>query len=182
VAGTQQALEVELASGERDLILLQAQKASGTWQGQGVQANCELAIVRSREGQPRSATVVGGSVSWRGLTLDAGVNREAPLVELRRREGVCSLVVEGELLPAAGAVITVDHAGKYISAFRVKESVREGTKSVITLAEEPGFDWDPATQTGKFSYLPLASYQGPHTVRLVPGGHLQPASFTGERP
>jgi Zn ribbon nucleic-acid-binding protein len=175
VAGARQAIEVELASGERDLILVEARQASGEWLGQRIEATGDLALLRGREGQTREATVVGGAVSCGRLSLDAGPEREAALLAVTRPGGAPTLVVAGELLPPPDTFITVDHGGQYTSAFRVKEATRDGDNSIITLAEEPGFKWDPVTETSQFTYQPLSAFTGPHNVKVVPTSYLHQA-------
>ncbi|MEN6403362.1 MAG: heparinase II/III family protein [Armatimonadia bacterium] len=170
MSGAAAALEVT-AGARHDLILIEPRSARGTWLGKPVEADAELVVLSIQDGNATAATTMGGSLKsgWANLILEPLTPGRLLGVE-RQPEG-STLIVEG-IVPLPGTVITLDHAGKRTSAYTVKAVTRDGEKARVSLVGEAGFDYDAATQTSKFNYLPRESYTGPHTVSLCPLAHL----------
>ncbi|MBM3475341.1 MAG: heparinase [Armatimonadetes bacterium] len=162
------ALAVEIAVADRtDLLLLRPQQLAVEWQGKPLSATAELVVLTASD-----ATVVDGKVTWGGLALEAAPSGDHPLVALDSTEG--TLTVQGELLPPAGTIVLLDHAGQRVSPFTVTAAERVGDNSRLTVAERVALSWDAATQTSTFICQPRTSYQGPHVVRFAPVAHATP--------
>ena len=116
--------------------------------------------------------MVAGSLSWSEREFSTEAAAEHKLLEGTRDSGGGSLLVAGELLPAEGTIVTLDHAGQRTSACRVASAAAEGGNSRLLLADDPGFEFDAVSQTSRFVYLPLTSPTGLHVVRLHPVGHV----------
>lgn len=168
--GAQSAVEVVMGN-RTDFILMGASGVDAAWQGEALQADCELAVLSIEGGQPVNATVVGGSVSWAGTSLDSGRAVTRSLVDVDAETG--TLVVEGEMSVPAGSVITLGHGGERVSAYTVEQTSMEGANTVIAIRQPPGFTYDPAAETSTFEYVPHLTYEGPHTVTFVPVAHSQ---------
>jgi hypothetical protein len=72
-------------------------------------------------------------------------------------------------------VITVDHGGLRTSPYTVTSSSLEGGNSRLRLLEDPGFDYDAEARASSFIFMPRETYQGPHTVHLVPVAQISAA-------
>jgi hypothetical protein len=168
-------LALEVVNGPQTaLVLLRPRALEAEWGGERVQATAELAVIWTGPGA--GGMVVGGALSWGNHSLAAIPVGDRALLAVDR--AAQAITVQGELLPAAGTVITLDHAGRRTSAYTVAKSERQGEDSRITVVEDPGFDWDAATQTATFKTWPGTTYQGPHVVRLTPTAcfHVQDAN------
>lgn len=165
--GAQAAFEVH--SGDRqDLVIIKANGASGVWNGKPVLADTEFGVITLRGGVPAGGTAVAGQIAWNGFVVKAEPMQEHALLAVKRDPGGSTLTVAGEFLPPAGTIIAVDHGGQRVSPYTVTASARVGDNSTLTIAEDAGFEFDPATSTSTFVFLPRASYAGPHAVRLYP--------------
>lgn len=161
--GATRAIEIQLESGRRDLVLLEPASVETQWQGETVTASAELVVLsRDADGASR-AVVVAGTIRWGEIALDALV-AEHPLVDVDA--DAQTLVVEGSFALPPGATITLDHAGGRVSAYTVVGATPEGDRTRIEVAAGPGFDWDAVEQTSTFTCVPHTSYTGAHTVRL----------------
>lgn len=169
--GAKMALEVQSAQ-RTDLIVLDAQQAQGTWQGKPLMVSGDLAVLGLQDGKPAAASVVAGALQWADLTLKTEPAQTWPLVAVTHGAEP-ALTVSGPCPATAGAVITLDHGGKYTTAYTVKQAVAEGANTRLLLAEDPGFDWNSTTNTSQFVTVPLSSFSGAHTVSLRPAAHLQ---------
>lgn len=162
-------LAIELTVGDRtDLILINAAGVETEWRSAPLKADTELAVVSVSAEQNVSGMVVAGEIAWAGARLANGQPLSCELLGVERIAGGGSLLVAGEFLPPAGAVITVDHGGLRTSPYTVASSAREGDSSRLRLLEDPGFDYDAEARASSFIFMPRETYQGPHTVRLVP--------------
>lgn len=162
-------LAIELTVGGRaDLILINAAGVDTEYRGRPLQATTELAVLSVSAEQKVSAMVVAGEIAWAGAKLANGQPLSCDLLGVERAAGGGSLLVAGEFLPPAGAVITVDHGGLRTSPYTVTSSSLEGGNSRLHLLEDPGFDYDAQARASRFIFMPRETYQGPHTVRLVP--------------
>jgi Zn ribbon nucleic-acid-binding protein len=168
IAGAELALEVTVSDTRTDLILVNASGVQTEYAGRSLEADTELAILSIREGGQTSGTVAAGRLAWGNLSLDTGATIEHALLSVGRENGHGSLMVAGEFLPPAGTIITVDHGGQRTSAYTVASSTVEGENSWIELVDDPGFEFDLEASTSTFVFVPLESYEGAHTVRLVP--------------
>lgn len=169
--GAQMALEVQ-SDQRTDLIVLGAAQAQGVWQGKPVSVSAELAVLAVRDVRPHAATVVAGELRWGDLTLKTGPAQEWPLLGITRGAEP-SLLVGGACDAAVGAVVTLDHAGEYTSAYTVTKVTPEGDSTRLAVAEEPGCEWHAETNTSQFLTIPRLSFKGAHVVRLRPAAHLQ---------
>ena len=145
--GASEAIEIELAGGRRDLLLLDARNARGVWNGRPLAATAEWALLRSRGNAILGATLVQGSLSWGDLKMGSGPGSTHRLLTVDRAER--SFLVEGHFRPDAGSVVTLDHAGKRISPYTVVSATEAGANTRLVVAEEPGFEWN-AKQTATF--------------------------------
>jgi hypothetical protein len=162
-------LALEVIVGDRtDLVLINANGVDAQYADGSLQADTELAVLSIGRGQQASGTAVAGSLSWGDFGMDTGSTVERPLLAVERNDGRGSLLVAGQFLPPAGAVITVDHGGQRISPYTVASATIEGENSRIQLADDPGFAYDLEASSSTFVFVPLATYEGPHSVRLVP--------------
>ena len=162
-------LAIELTVGDRtDLILANAAGVETQWRGAALRADTELAVLSVSAEQKVSAMVVAGEIAWAGARFSNGAPLSCDLLGVERGPGGGSLLVAGEFLPPTGAVITVDHGGLRTSPYTVASSAPEGGNSRLRLLEDPGFDYDAETRASSFIFMPRETYQGPHTVRLVP--------------
>jgi hypothetical protein len=161
--GAELALQVEM-TGRRDLVIVNAGNARGEWQGEEVMADTELAILRSSG----KSVVVDGNLRWGALDLQTEPLADHQLLAVVRSDRGCSLLLEGRFLPPEGATVILDHAGQRTSAYQVAASAPEGENSRLILAGDPGFEFDAATRTSRFVFLPLTSYTGSHVVRMCP--------------
>jgi hypothetical protein len=167
IPGVEVALEV-VTNNRTDLILINADDVLSAYQGAALQADSEVAILSIGQEDQISGAVVAGTLSWGDFSLDAGATTEHALLSVGRENGRGSLMVAGEFLPPAGTIITVDHGGQRTSAYTVASSAMEGENSWLELVDEPGFEFDLEASTSTFVFVPLESYEGTHTVRLVP--------------
>jgi len=163
--GAELALQVTMA-GRRDLVIVNASNARGEWQGEEVMADAELAILRSSG----KSVVVNGAVRRGAFALKTEPFVDHRLLAVTRDESGCSLLLEGRFLPPEGATVVVDHAGQRTSGYRVASATPEGENSRLVLVGDPGFEFDAATGTSRFVFLPLTSYAGSHVVRMLPVG------------
>jgi hypothetical protein len=163
--GAEVALEVD-AGTRRDLVIIGQQPAKGQWLGMPVQTDGELTILETRDGKPRSGTIVAGSFKCNGMSVNSAGVLEAKLLGVER--GKATLLLDQGFVPAPGTIIVVDHGGKRFSPHTVKSATVEGQQVRVELAEDPGFEYDVATQTSKFIFLPRESYSGAHVVRYYP--------------
>ncbi|MHB8994090.1 MAG: heparinase II/III domain-containing protein [Armatimonadota bacterium] len=163
--GAEVALEIELGT-RKDLVIIGQQPAKGQWLGMPVQTDGELTILETRDGKPRSGTVVAGSFKCGGMSLNSAGMMEAKLLGVER--GKATLLLDQGFTPATGTVIVLDHGGKRFSPHTVKSATVEGQQVRVELAEDPGFEYNAATQTSKFIFLPRVSYSGAHVVRCYP--------------
>ncbi len=168
IAGAELALEVTVSDTRTDLILINASGVQTEYAGRSLEADTELAILSIRESGQTSGTVAAGRLAWGNLSLDTGATIEHALLSVGRENGHGSLMVAGEFLPPAGTIITVDHGGQRTSAYTVASSTVEGENSWIELVDDPGFEFDLEASTSTFVFVPLESYEGVHTVRLMP--------------
>jgi len=169
IPGTRMALEVRIGE-RRDLILLGAEGAAGTWLDRELRADAELAFI-SAGGAP-AATVVAGGVQWGDLALAVAAEPQAhDLLAVDREAG--TLLCSGALPAAAGDVVLLDHAGRRISPYTVVSSIAEGDNTRLTVAEDPGFSWDARTQTAAFETLPRMGFTGAHRVTLPPVAQIR---------
>ena len=159
VQGAEMALEVELASGRRDLVLLEPREVEMEWQGAALTADAELGYVST--GGP-AMMAVGGTVRWGEASVEAPVLEHRLLAVDRDARAV---IVEGALSPAVGSVITVDHAGGRVSAYEVEAAETKGDSTTIKVAQDPGFEWGAEAATSTFVFVPHTSYAGEHVVR-----------------
>lgn len=164
--GAALALEVQ-AGARRDLIVIDGAQVQGQWQGQAVAADTELGIIAT-EGTRRLLTTVGGPLGYGGAAMKCEALQQAKLLGVERKDGTGTLLLGKGLVPTPGTVILVDHAGKRVSPYTVKSISAEGEGVRVALVEDPGFEYDAATQTSKFVFLPRESYSGEHVVRFVP--------------
>jgi hypothetical protein len=160
--GAEVALEID-AGDRKDLVIIGQQPAKGQWLGMPVQTNGELTILESRDGKPRAGTVVAGSFKCGGMSLNSAGVLEAKLLGVEREKA--ALLLDQSFVPAPGSVIVLDHGGKRFTPLTVKSAALEGQQVRVELAEDPGFEYDAATQTSKFIFLPRQSYTGEHVVR-----------------
>lgn len=167
--GAGAAVQVEMADGGRDLILLDADGVETEWLGKPLKANGELIVLSARDGRAAWATVVLGSVEWDGLVVGSPPITECRLLATDRGTG--SLLVEGAFTPAVGSIISVDHAGRRVSPYTVVSSAREEGNTRVRVAEDVGFEWDPATKTARFVVMPQLRYAGEHIVREAALAH-----------
>ena len=158
------AVALEVDTGERkDLVIVADQAVKGEWLGLPVQTDGELTVIQTQDGQPRAGTVVAGSFRCGGMSLHGLAVQEAKLLGVDRARS--TLLLDDGFVPAPGSVIVVDHAGKRSSPYTVKSARRDGRQVRVELVEDPGFEYDAATQTSKFIFLPRESYTGAHVVR-----------------
>jgi hypothetical protein len=169
--GARMALEVQ-SDLRTDLIVLNAVDAQGSWHDRPLGVSAELAVVGLQEGKPQAAMVTAGELRWGDLTLKTGPAGEWPLLGIMRGAEP-SLLVGGGAEAAPGAVVTLDHAGEYTSAYTVTKVTREGANTRLFVAEEPGCEWDAKTGVSRFLTIPRMSFTGPHVVRLLPAAHLK---------
>jgi heparinase II/III-like protein len=170
------ALALEVTTDQRrDLILVDADRAHGRWLDRPLTATTELAILQATDATQATetiqATVVAGSLSWGEFGIRTEAVAEHELLAVARDSSGGSLLVEGELLPPGGTIITLDHAGQRTSAREITCATVEGGNSRMLLADDPGFEFDAASQTSRFVCLPLTHHTGRHVVRLYPVGH-----------
>ena len=116
---------------------------------------------------------MGGGLTWGELSLKSEPARATAALLAVTRGPEPSLTVAGAFPAAPGAVVTLDHAGQYTSAYTVRQVVAAGAGTKLIVAEEPGCDWHADTKTSEFSTMPLKSFQGEHTVKLIAATHLQ---------
>lgn len=162
------AVALQIDAGERtDLVLIGATGVDAQWLGAPLQADAELAIV-TLDGAETMGTVVAGRLAWGALALDSGPAVERELLAVERTATGGSLLVAGEFLPAAGTVITVDHAGERTSPYTVAAGSREGDDTRLQLADDPGFEFQDAGAVSRFIFVPRESYEGTHVVRWMP--------------
>lgn len=166
IPGASEAIEIELAGGRRDLLLLDARNARGVWNGRPLAATAEWALLRSRGNAILGATLVQGSLSWGDLKMGSGPGSTHRLLTVDRAER--SFLVEGHFRPDAGSVVTLDHAGKRISPYTVVSATEAGANTRLVVAEEPGFEWNAKTQTATFLFAPGGSFQGEHRIGQTP--------------
>jgi len=160
--GARRAVEIELTSGRRDLLLLEARKVTAQWGGQSLSATGEFILLSHGPGAETSATVAVGAVRWGDVSLEAAA-AEHRLLGVDRGGRV--LTVEGAWAPAPGSTIVVDHAGKRVSGYTVSSAAVEGGATRVTVLEDPGFEWEAATKTSRFVFVPQLGYSGDHVVR-----------------
>ncbi len=162
-------LAIELTVGGRtDLILINAVGVDAQWRGLPLQAQTELAVLSASGDEDVAGMVVAGDIVWSGSRLATGGPVSRELVAVERDSAGGSLLVAGEFLPPAGAVITVDHGGGRTSPYTVVSSSIEGGNSRLNLIEDPGFEYDAAERSSTFVFMPRETYRGPHTVGLMP--------------
>lgn len=162
-------LAFQVTAGNRtDLVLVNADGVDTEWNDGPLQADTELAILTIRDGEQVSATVVSGHLSWADFSLATGEPVAHDLLAVERSSQGGSLLVAGQFLPPPGAVITVDHAGQRTSPYTVAASTAAGENSRLQLVDDPGFEYDAPARAGTFVFVPLETYEGPHTVRLMP--------------
>jgi len=166
IPGASEAFEIELAGGRRDLLLLDARSARGTWNGRPLAATAEWALIRTRGNALLGATLVQGQLSWGDLKLESEPRGPHRLLAVDRAGR--SLLVEGRFHPEAGSVITLDHAGKRISPYTVVSATEAGANTRVVVAEEPGFEWNAGNQTATFLFAPGGKFQGEHVVGQIP--------------
>lgn len=167
---------IEVNSGGRlDLVVVADKPVQGQWQGQELQTEAELTVIETVDGKPICSTAIGGSFRFGGTHLNNMAVMEGKLLGVERAGGTGTLLLDEGFLPSPGDVIVVDHAGKRSSPYAVKSAKREGRQVRVELAEDPGFDYDAATETSKFVFLPRENYTGKHVVRHYPVAQV---SFT----
>lgn len=167
------ALEIE-ADAFTDIVTLYADRLAGTYNGTDLSAEGLIGRMRIRDGEVvrayTSERIQFGPVS---ITSDLPKkSRSARLLSVDRFDGQGAFVVDAdwrEHSPPPGTFIILDHGDGYTHAYEVEsvESIPEGTR--IVLADEPGFEYDPATQTADFLFHPRYSHTGPHRVLWKPG-------------
>lgn len=167
IPGVGAALEVDCGT-RKDLIVIDAKQARGTWLGQAIAANTELAMIATEGGASVCTTAVAGSVNFGKLSLDSTGLRQARLLGVERQDGAGTLLLDEGFIPTPGTVIVVDHGGQRCSPYTVKSATPEAGKVRVALAEDPGFEYEAKTQTSKFVFLPRESYTGAHVVRFYP--------------
>lgn len=168
-------LALEVHGGPRvDLILWQAELAAGTqWQGQPLAGRCELAVLGVQEGRVETAAVIGGKLQWGAFSLQTEPATAEAVLRAVKPGAAPALIVSGRFPAAPGTVVTIQHGGQYTTAYTVKQAVFGPEETQLLLAEEPGFDYNPETQTSTFFTVPGRSFTGPHTVKLIAAAHLQ---------
>ena len=164
---------IEVDSGQRqDLVVIADQPVRGQWLGQTLQSDAELTIIETVDGHPVCSTGLGGGFAFAGTHLDNLALLQAKLLGVERSGGTGTLVLDDGFMPSPGDVIVVDHAGKRCSPYTVRSVKQAGRQVRVELAEDPGFEYDAATQTSKFIFLPRESYTGQHVVREYPVGQV----------
>ena len=172
VPGARLALEVQTDT-RTDLIVVGIEQQPGSWQGKPLSAHCDLAVLGVQEGKPQVATVIGGWLMWGDLDLKIEPATMSAALMAVTHGATPSLTVAGEFPAAAGAVVTLDHAGQYTSAYTVKQAVFDGVDTKLLVAEDPGCDWTFPTKTSTWFTAPLQSFRGDHMVKLIGAAHLQ---------
>lgn len=172
--GAELALEVE-ALGRRDLLIVGARGARGTWLGHELQATAELALLRHDGDNFAYAGAVGGGLAVaEGPRMQGAERLETKLLGVQRQGGRAALIVDatgpepGLGAGATGRWVVVDHAGQRTSVYRVTGYSAEQGRERLELADDPGFDYDAQKQTTHFVTLPGTDYTGKHTVSLCP--------------
>ena len=139
VPGARLALEVQTDT-RTDLILVGAGQQPGSRQGKPLSAPCDLAVLGVREGKPQAATVIGGWLMWGDLDLKMAPATMSAALMAVTHGATPSLTLAGRFPAAAGAVVTLDHAGQYTSAYTVEQAVFDGLDTKLLVAEDPGCD------------------------------------------
>jgi len=163
------AVALQVDAGRRtDLVVIGDKAVTGEWLGQAVEANSELAIIATEAGTPVCTTAVAGSAKFGKSGIECAGVLQAKLLGVERKDGAGTLLLDEGFTPAAGTVIVIDHGGKRCSPYTVKSAKVEKQQVRVGLAGDPGFEYDAASQTSKFVFLPRESYTGEHVVRFIP--------------
>ncbi len=154
-----------------DIIGLYGESLTGSYGGAEFVMNGPLSQLRIKDGEVIAAYTTG-TLSYGRLSLQPQPPQKAKLLAVERFDAHGAFVIDAdwsEVGPPAGTVLILDHGDGFTRGYTVEavEKVDRGTRIVVS--DEPGFEYDAATQTATYVFFPLHKHSGEHKLIWRPG-------------
>ncbi len=159
--GVEDAVEVRLADGRRDVVLFGAREAKGSGDGPAQSATGEAVVWRWQGARCEQIWLAGaGEVSAGALRAQCPPPAEHRVVAFEER----ALRVEPPLAVQPGEVVLVEHGDGAVSPYTVRQTAGAGR---IDLVETSGYQLTPEGEAKAVCH-PFRNHRGPHRARVTP--------------